>query len=535
MPLYTDMVADNIEDYARGGRDGELKLQNMPEDASLEAWAAKLQEIADEFVCAPRYFLMCWLAAECLGRDLFAEDTYTGEFPAFRCPVKKGKKEVFFQPVSKKWAEDLSDEERNQYIDVLAEMAAEREGEKPGAWRQAFRNAFLWYDKKERLLPKETGFKIAHALHMSYEETKYFLSRALENDGFDFTRSKDIIHAYCCLRGKRYGDFVRLKEQYDAAAKGAEKREAWDKPERFTEAMMPTDDGWQMADGWEIGEEWPTGDERQIGGGEKAPGSLSERIAAWEKENIEPAASGMDAVDVLFLDWMKAQAAYLDVPGKSAMTMYRRLTAYVYEKSVEEHSGDAEESVPEEAFFEDEYSEEEYGEAGLRKICGEESPYLLPETGYEEIVKAIQRKLNELTAQMYGTHTDRLTRYLYVDKNGRLTNMVVTGRIPLLLAGREEVTKADMLFMLWLVCVLYWQEHPEDARSRRVWDFCDMADEVLLSSHLPEFYIPHVLERTFLVSLCLDGLESESEEIFYGGLTPMQIYSAICQYVIRRE
>ena len=64
MPLYTDMVADNIEDYARGGRDGELKLQNMPEDASLEAWAAKLQEIADEFVCAPRYFLMCWLAAE---------------------------------------------------------------------------------------------------------------------------------------------------------------------------------------------------------------------------------------------------------------------------------------------------------------------------------------------------------------------------------------------------------------------------------------------------------------------------------------
>ena len=48
MPLYTDMVADNIEDYARGGRDGELKLQNMPEDASLEAWAAKLQEIADE-------------------------------------------------------------------------------------------------------------------------------------------------------------------------------------------------------------------------------------------------------------------------------------------------------------------------------------------------------------------------------------------------------------------------------------------------------------------------------------------------------
>ena len=64
MPLYTDMIMDNFEDYANHHEDdGVIKLQNMPEDASMEQWGAKLQEIADEFICAPRYFLMCWLAS----------------------------------------------------------------------------------------------------------------------------------------------------------------------------------------------------------------------------------------------------------------------------------------------------------------------------------------------------------------------------------------------------------------------------------------------------------------------------------------
>ena len=53
MPLYTDMIMDNFEDYANHHEDdGVIKLQNMPEDASMEQWGAKLQEIADEFICA---------------------------------------------------------------------------------------------------------------------------------------------------------------------------------------------------------------------------------------------------------------------------------------------------------------------------------------------------------------------------------------------------------------------------------------------------------------------------------------------------
>ena len=45
MPLYTDMIMDNFEDYANHHEDdGVIKLQNMPEDASMEQWGTKLQE-----------------------------------------------------------------------------------------------------------------------------------------------------------------------------------------------------------------------------------------------------------------------------------------------------------------------------------------------------------------------------------------------------------------------------------------------------------------------------------------------------------
>ena len=50
MPLYTDMIMDNFEDYANHHEDdGVIKLQNMPEDASMEQWGAKLQN-HDEFI-----------------------------------------------------------------------------------------------------------------------------------------------------------------------------------------------------------------------------------------------------------------------------------------------------------------------------------------------------------------------------------------------------------------------------------------------------------------------------------------------------
>ena len=49
---------------------------------------------------------------------------------------------------------------------------------------------------------------------------------------------------------------------------------------------------------------------------------------------------------------------------------------------------------------------------------------------------------------------------------------------------------------------------------------------------LPAFYIPHILERSFLISLCMNGLESENEDIFYFGESPYEIYAAMCQFSV---
>ena len=151
----------------------------------------------------------------------------------------------------------------------------------------------------------------------------------------------------------------------------------------------------------------------------------------------------------------------------------------------------------------------------------------------EAFVKEIQKCLNELSGKLYKNHPERLARYLSVDANGEVNITVITSRLPLLLSGKANVTKADMLFMLWVAYTLYQRETGEpEALSDRVWSFMELANDVLEKAFLPAFYIPHILERSFLISLCMNGLESENEDIFYFGESPYEIYAAMCQFSV---
>ena len=90
-----------------------------------------------------------------------------------------------------------------------------------------------------------------------------------------------------------------------------------------------------------------------------------------------------------------------------------------------------------------------------------------------------------------------------------------------------------MLFMLWVAYTLYQRETGEpEPLSDRVWSFMELANDVLEKAFLPAFYIPHILERSFLISLCMNGLESENEDIFYFGESPYEIYAAMCQFSV---
>lgn len=113
---------------------------------------------------------------------------------------------------------------------------------------------------------------------MSYTLTDFFLTRVLENDGFDFTKSADVIHAYCCFRSKCYQDFLELEALYAEAAKDVAQGTIEEKPEHFTEGMLP-------------------GDEE--GAGRKQDNSLFGLVEKWKPENIEivDAEKHLDNVD----------------------------------------------------------------------------------------------------------------------------------------------------------------------------------------------------------------------------------------------
>lgn len=528
MPLYTDMIMDNFEDYANHHEDdGVIKLQNMPEDASMEQWGAKLQEIADEFICAPRYFLMCWLASYCQDKDLLDDETYTREFPAFTYQREGGRKKFEFQSVSKEHAQNLEEDERDQYIDILSEIAASHSGDKKAEWRGVFRTAFLWHKKKKKLISKEDGFKIAHGLDMSYTLTDFFLTRVLENDGFDFTKSADVIHAYCCFRSKCYQDFLELESLYAEAAKDVTQGTIEEKPEHFTEGMLP-------------------GDEEGVGRNQD-DNSLFGLVEKWKSENIEivDAEKHLDNVDLKFIDWMKEKAPFLDLPGKTACEIFKRLTAFVYadtkdrqqkleiqrenDQNASDDDWDDEESLEEDAWD----NVEQNIVSDLKGVYSEGSLWKLNQVVGEAFVKEIQKCLNELSGKLYKNHPERLARYLSVDANGEVNITVITSRLPLLLSGKANVTKADMLFMLWVAYTLYQRETGEpETLSDRVWSFMELANDVLEKAFLPAFYIPHILERSFLISLCMNGLESENEDIFYFGESPYEIYAAMCQFSV---
>ena len=227
---YTLGVANSILNYAdEYGQASKAELENMPKDASVDQWKKKMEEIAEEFICTPRYFLMCWLAAKCLNKNLLGSEMELGEFPAFQYKPKGARKAKKFEKVTRAHALSLDEEELKKYITIFTNIVWENERPeekekdlRPYKFSPVFRRAFLLYVNTQ-LLTKEEGLQIAHMIRLSYEETCYFLVRAVENDGLDFTKSTDIIHAYCLLRGKSYGVFQQLEAEYQTKAAGLRK------------------------------------------------------------------------------------------------------------------------------------------------------------------------------------------------------------------------------------------------------------------------------------------------------------------------
>ncbi len=133
--------------------DGVIKLQNMPEDASMETMGLrKHQEIADEIYMCTEIFsdvlagiLLSWI------RILLDDETYTREFSCFTYQREGGRKKFGFQPVSKEYAPETWKRMREISISIFyRKLRPVIQVTRKAEWRGVFRTAIFVAQKEEK-------------------------------------------------------------------------------------------------------------------------------------------------------------------------------------------------------------------------------------------------------------------------------------------------------------------------------------------------------------------------------------------------
>lgn len=527
MGEYTDQVKDGYWSYAeRTASETKDMVGDMEEEATIKDWEELLEKIRREYTCSVRLFLMRYLFE---GGEHIPGKT-TGEGEGYR--IDYGGRTYPFHGVSPGYAFALPDEERDRYVELLTRIAADRHGDPPRVWRPLMRKAML-RNKKVRLLTRHEGFQLAHGLGFGLDKTEEFLLRALENDGFCYTRSEDVIEAFCFLYGPADNWYTaqQLKAWYHEQADHLPKQEVALKPDAFTRKMA-----------------------------QSLPAAILEWTAgsgAEPEQDTEGGAQDGGQRDVTgrFKAWLLSQAPVLDIPSRSAYQIYRRAAVFAHKltRALSSDAADRQEALLAPLFSgyldgEGTYLTDmikryclgdgegrERGEAGEKGTDGREAadvkaaaaeavedPYRVASDllwmAYDEAAAGLDRRSGEDPAKLW--------RYLTADQNGRLTVKAAGSRIPLLLSGTETVTKADLLFLLWVTCDLswmIWEQDTEDFLYERLEGFWSLAEELLEQAMLPGLYAPHLLERCFLYAICAQPPTDES---------PFTLYEELCSFAL---
>ena len=458
---YTQSIEDAYWSYAdRVMAEVKTRIENIDESATAAQWRSEFEEIGREETCSARFFVMSFLEEQA------ATVTEEGFDFAFH------KKLYHFGRVTAEHAFHLPDDERNQYIKLLTMIAAENNEDDPSDWKPLIWRVML-RNKSVRLLTRSEAFALGHGLHMNLKQLEKLLLCAMDNDGLSFNRSEDLIEAFCFLHGPANDIYTaaELKHRYQGAAEVIPKTGEEERPERFTASISL---------------------------------SLPELVKAWD-------ADADHETTELFMDWLLTQAAHLDLPGRTARRIYRRLAWYAAQLTRD----------PEAVVYEEDFTDDimEHCESEAYDPPADADPYVMAGDMlyYASLEFDNSRKLRpELT-----------WRYMTVDEDGRVTARAIGERMPALLMGETEVTKADLLFLLWYACDLFWVSSvgrgDEILLYDRISGFWTLAEELLDMALLPRFYAPHLLERSFLTAICAQTQLPES---------PFEIYESMCEYIL---
>lgn len=484
-------------------------IENTPEDTDLTRWKKKLELIAREYTFSSRFALMRILCSHANGTNVSEHDG-----SGFQCWLED--ETVHFDDITMDHAENLSPAELLHYEKLLMQIALEHNGAEEDrlllrkAWYDAasadavdalalpedvrsnqklFKKAQKDIAKQNKLifksrLTREEAFRLGHLLGFSLEEMQWYLLRVFQTeDGFQYNVSGDLIEAYGFLTQADADTVAQLKDAYRAAAEGLPKKRVEERG-----------DGWTMEAGDSL---------RRIAG---------DRL-------MHP-----DDGDSRFLQWMMARAPYLDLPSRTALRVFRNLTAYAYQLALDTEDAPIESDLVQciseisELDQEDELTCRLLYEDGVisAKRC--------------QLIAGELFRVNQLTALSELPDKARTWRPIMVRGDGK---PVSTGglyasrdRLQELLLGKHQVEKGDMLYLLWFIANQCWMWNSKPRNSEiydRLADFIEAARICLDNALMPPFYPPHLMEQTMMLAIVCADAPDES---------PTELYEAMCRALI---
>ena len=446
-----------------------------------EALMERIETLRNDYIYSARYFLI----KRCVEEEAeIKHEIYEYQFSSKEFKRERTKKYGFHVQTMEE-IQILSKLELEKYSEVLLDKILYRHSEDiASSWKKLIKKAMGLY-KTPHILTREEALALAHGLKFSFDKAQDFLLRVLEDDGIGFNKAEDIIEAFCFLYAPCNSNRIvgEIKNYYHSNLKGLPKKKVL---------------------------------EKETGGTQNVRDSLPGLISAWEKdfsikvgEPVSDPKEGdyyvmLDLVRAKFQKWLLDQEDCWDVPSKSALKNYQNLILFANHniKNMKRKKRGA-----------------SYGEMDtVREILGVttfvdeaiNTPIQI-EIAVNEIIEFMLTKMEDYIPQQSKYKT---MKYLSVNSNGEYENTILSKRAIEILENKISVKKADLLFALWICCITLWELNGNVDLEDRFDAFLTLADELLEDSNLPELYVPHLLEMTFLKSICPEDRKKNVISVF---------------------
>lgn len=494
------------------------ELDLLGDTIDTEKWKATINNIAQDYLLTPRFALMRILCNRTLPKLTKDDPLETISYS-----VTIGQDVITHSNISLEHVKTLSAEEHINYIRHLMDIAGPSPDDNPKLHEQAIYRA--WFDadsatavmihglpqatkddprkfkkavaeivkeNKKRYstrLSREEAFQLGHILKFSLEEMQWFLMRVfqVEETGIRLNHSGDVIEVYALKANATCKRTEQLKEKYAELSREIKKIDDTARSQNWTATTN------------------------------------SELL-----QNVESWARTPDSMDEKFIDWLVSKASGLDIPSRTALRLYRNLAAYAYVGA-----------IPDEKDLLDEILH--IADMDMESEEAEEALYLEGQISAEKCEEVAEDLYygNNVLSGFWESDSTKPWSVINIGKDKKMSvssGLVNTGRIKSLetqnsaqtrifnlLMGTSEVEKGDILYLLWYICNVVYADSNETNSTTvydRIFDLKEAADALLSAALLPNFYVPHLMEQSMLLSIVYGGKT---------GIDPAEVYGTVIQ------